>query len=55
MTDTRRRYIRPLDLASGRVEMGHGAGGRTMAQLIEELFEANYGLEVVREAGLATR
>ncbi len=27
-----------LDLRNGRVEMGHGAGGRAMAQLIAELF-----------------
>lgn len=29
---------RPLDLKNGRVEMSHGAGGRTMAQLISQLF-----------------
>jgi hydrogenase expression/formation protein HypE len=31
-------YIRPLDLKHGRVDLGHGAGGRAMAQLIDELF-----------------
>ncbi|MBI4757253.1 MAG: hydrogenase expression/formation protein HypE [Betaproteobacteria bacterium] len=31
-------YVRPLDLRHGHVDMGHGAGGRAMAQLIEELF-----------------
>ncbi len=31
-------YVRPLDLKQGRVEMAHGAGGRAMAQLIDELF-----------------
>jgi hydrogenase expression/formation protein HypE len=31
-------YVRPLDLRHGRVDMGHGAGGRAMAQLITELF-----------------
>jgi hydrogenase expression/formation protein HypE len=31
-------YARPLDLRHGRVDMGHGAGGRAMAQLITELF-----------------
>jgi hydrogenase expression/formation protein HypE len=33
-------YIRPLDLKNGRIDMGHGAGGRASAQLIEELFVA---------------
>lgn len=33
------RAFRPrLDLAAGRVEMTHGAGGRAMAQLIEQVF-----------------
>jgi hydrogenase expression/formation protein HypE len=31
-------YVRPLDLKRGRVDLGHGAGGRAMAQLISELF-----------------
>ena len=35
----KRTYTRPLDLA-GRVDMSHGAGGRAMAQLIEQLFSA---------------
>ncbi len=33
-----RDYTRPLDLKTGRVEMAHGAGGRAMAHLIDELF-----------------
>ena len=31
-------YVHPLDLRNGRVDLNHGAGGRAMAQLIEELF-----------------
>ncbi|THF65340.1 hydrogenase expression/formation protein HypE [Pseudothauera rhizosphaerae] len=31
-------YVRPLDLRHGRVDLNHGAGGRAMAQLIDELF-----------------
>lgn len=31
-------YQRPLDIRHGRVEMTHGAGGRRMAQLIQQLF-----------------
>lgn len=30
--------VRRLDLASGRVDLTHGAGGRAMQQLIEEIF-----------------
>ena len=36
---SKRGYTRPLDL-TGRVDMSHGAGGRAMAQLIEQLFAA---------------
>ena len=35
-------YTRPLDLRHGRVEMSHGSGGRAMAQLIAELFAAEF-------------
>ena len=38
MTALRQAYSRPLDLQHGRVDMGHGAGGRAATQLIEELF-----------------
>lgn len=38
MTTIRKDYTRPLDIRHGRVDMGHGAGGRAAAQLIEELF-----------------
>jgi len=33
-----RRAARRLDLADGRVDLTHGAGGRAMQQLIEEIF-----------------
>ena len=38
-------YTRPLDLKHGRVDMTHGSGGRAMAQLIHELFAAEFGNE----------
>jgi hydrogenase expression/formation protein HypE len=38
----RRRFSRSLDLRHGRIELSHGSGGRTMAQLIEELFETRF-------------
>ena len=31
-------YTRPLDLRHGHVDLGHGAGGRAMSQLIADLF-----------------
>jgi hydrogenase expression/formation protein HypE len=36
--DVRDRVRRPLDLEKGRVDMSHGAGGRAMADLIEQVF-----------------
>lgn len=38
----RKGYVRPLDLRHGQVDMGHGAGGRASAQLVEELFVAAF-------------
>ncbi|WP_207062097.1 hydrogenase expression/formation protein HypE [Motiliproteus sp. SC1-56] len=38
----RRNYSSQLDLKQGRVEMIHGAGGKAMAQLIDELFVAAF-------------
>lgn len=43
MTQSRKTYIRPLDIKHGQVDMAHGAGGRAMAQLIEELFAKHLG------------
>lgn len=45
MTDVRKTYVRPLDLKHGRVDLGHGAGGRAMAQLISELFARAFANE----------
>ena len=42
-------YIRPLDIKHGRIDMGHGAGGRAAAQLIEELFLAAFDNEYLRQ------
>lgn len=49
MAEPRARYIRPLDLKNGRVDMTHGSGGRAMAQLIEELFIAAFDNEFLRQ------
>ena len=34
---------RKLDLKNGRVDLSHGAGGRAMGQLIEDIFHAAFG------------
>ena len=49
MTQTRKTHIRPLDLKHGLVDMAHGAGGRAMAQLIEELFAKHLGNEYLAQ------
>jgi hydrogenase expression/formation protein HypE len=46
---TRKDYVRPLDIKHGRIDMGHGAGGRAAAQLIEELFLAAFDNEHLRQ------
>ncbi len=49
MTQTRKTYIRPLDLKTGQIDMAHGSGGRVMAQLIEELFAKHLGNEYLAQ------
>lgn len=38
MSETKRAYVRPMDLKNGVIDMTHGAGGRATAQLIGEVF-----------------
>lgn len=38
MSTAKPAYTRPLDLRHGHVDLGHGAGGRAMSQLIADLF-----------------
>lgn len=49
MSQVRKGYIRPLDIRNGRVDMGHGAGGRAAAQLIEEIFLAAFDNDFLRQ------
>ncbi|HMV53688.1 MAG TPA: hydrogenase expression/formation protein HypE [Rhodocyclaceae bacterium] len=49
MSEVKKGYVRPLDLKHGRVDMSHGAGGRAMAQLIEELFLKAFDNEWLRQ------
>ena len=49
MSAVTQAYVRPVDFANGRVDMSHGAGGRAMAQLIEELFVHAFDNEWLRQ------
>ncbi len=42
-------HSRPLDLKHGHVDLSHGAGGRAMAQLIEDLFARELGNEFLAQ------
>ena len=48
MTTDRRFPVR-LDLRHGTVDMSHGAGGRAMAQLIAEVFQAHLDNDLLRQ------
>ena len=41
-------YKRKLDIANGRVDLSHGAGGRAMGQLIEGIFHTAFDNEWLR-------
>jgi len=45
VSSVRSGYVRTLDIKHGRVDLSHGAGGRAMAQLIEQLFAAAFDNE----------
>jgi len=49
MSAVKKDYVRPIDFKTGRVDMSHGAGGRAMAQLIDELFVAAFDNEWLRQ------
>lgn len=42
-------YVRPLDLTRGRVDLGHGGGGRAMGQLVDEMFAAAFANEYLAQ------
>lgn len=50
-----RRYVRPLDIANGQVDLSHGSGGRAMAQLIGELFLPEFDNPFLREGNDGAR
>ena len=43
------KFIQPLDIENGRVEMIHGAGGKAMSQLIEQLFVARFDNSIIAQ------
>ncbi|TNF57939.1 MAG: hydrogenase expression/formation protein HypE [Burkholderiales bacterium] len=45
----RKHHVRPLDIRNGRIDMGHGAGGKAAAQLVEEVFLAACDNEFLRQ------
>lgn len=45
----KKNYARSLDFKKGCIDMGHGAGGRASAQLIEELFLVAFDNEWLRQ------
>ena len=51
MTNTliKSKFIQPLDLIDGRVEMIHGAGGKAMSQLIEQLFVERFDNSILAQ------
>ena len=50
-----RRYVRPLDIANGQVDLSHGSCGRAMAQLISELFLPEFDNPFLREGNDGAR
>jgi len=44
-----KQISRPLDLKNGRVDMSFGAGGRAMAQLIQELFVVHFDNDILNQ------
>lgn len=44
------RFPVRLNTRNGRVDMTHGSGGRSMAQLIQELFVKHFDNELLRQA-----
>ena len=44
-----KKYVRPLDIKHGLIDMNHGAGGRASAQLIEEIFLRAFDNEYLRQ------
>jgi len=50
MTRNPKRFPLRLDTRDGAVDMTHGSGGRSMAQLIEELFVKHFDNDLLRQA-----
>jgi len=49
MNQMPKRFPNRIDFCKGHVDMTHGAGGRAMAQLIDELFVTHFDNEMLRQ------
>jgi hydrogenase expression/formation protein HypE len=49
MSEGIKKFPLAMNMRGGRVEMIHGAGGRAMAQLVEELFVKHFDNDVLRQ------
>ena len=49
MDNRKKNYIRPIDFEHGYVDLTHGSGGRSMAQLIDELFSNAFDNQWLRQ------
>jgi len=54
MSTIKQGYVRPINFKEGRVDMSHGSGGRTMMQLISELFSAAFSNEYLAQGNDGT-
>ena len=50
MSTAPRRFARRLNTRDGAVDMTHGSGGRSMAQLIEEMFVSHFDNDLLHQA-----
>ena len=48
MAEAGRRQAREIDLENGRVDMTHGAGGRAMADMVDQLFRSAFDNPMTR-------
>ena len=45
----KQKFTQPLDIKNGKVEMVHGAGGKAMSQLIDQLFISKFDNDILSQ------
>lgn len=45
----KQKFTQPLDIKNGKVEMVHGAGGKAMSQLIDQLFVSKFDNDILTQ------